>query len=473
MAETQPLRGGPVPDAPWRRALRELWWLARAAAPVIVSYYLHYAFGFVNLLSLGMWGGTAIGAYALANMTCALLAFAPATGVASALDTLCASSFARFGDGRQAGLHLQRGLTAVTLWYAAVLAIVHLGIPSVYAALGQADELAQPAAAYLRIVSLGLWPWMAFECLKRYVQANKQMRIPAAVLAVVAPLHLLAHWVSVWRRQASVAFTAVAWITVASYWAMFAGLAVCTLVWAALRPVWHPHQAKALVSAGFYSLAGPAMAEACGEYMAFELMTLFATYTGPTGLAAQAIAFSSMSMVYQLPHGAGAAAAVRIGRLLGRGDSAGARLSATVLVASSLAYSLLGSAFFVVCGGWWVRRYTHDAEVVAAAARLVLIAAAIEWTDATRGIVPGILRGMGRQRVAATINIGAYYLVVLPLAVVAVFGLHGGIGGLWVAFALGMCVLSGSYLYLISTIDWAREVERCAARLRPSPEATT
>ncbi|KAJ2284334.1 ethionine resistance protein [Coemansia sp. RSA 370] len=370
-------------------------------------------------------------------MTCSILAFAPATGVASALDTLCSASFAHFGGGRQVGLHLQRGLVAVTIWYAIVFVVIQLFIPSIYSFLGQPDELAAPAAAYLRILSLGLWPWMAFECLKRYIQANIQMRLPAMVLAAVVPLHLFNHWIFVWRNPDVSSFTAVAWITVASYWVMFIGLVACTLIWDALRPAWHSHRVKTLVSASFYSLAAPAMIETCGEYMAFEIMTLFATYLGPTSLAAQAIAFNSMSMVYQLPHGVGGAAAVRIGRLLGQRDGASARFSASVLV-----------------GG-----------VLAIASKLVLVTAAIEWTDATRGIVPGILRGMGKQRKAATINIGSYYFAVLPLGILAVFVLNKGIIGLWIAFSIGMSILSGSYIYLISRTDWDKEVEQCTARI--------
>ncbi|KAJ2109148.1 hypothetical protein GGF48_005781, partial [Coemansia sp. RSA 921] len=90
---------------------------------------------------------------------------------------------------------------------------------------------------------------------------------------------------------------------------------------------------------------------------------------------------------------------------------------------------------------------------------------AIEWTDATRGIVPGILRGMGKQRKAATINIGSYYFAVLPLGILAVFVLNKGIIGLWIAFSIGMSILSGSYIYLISRTDWDKEVEQCTARI--------
>ncbi|KAJ2734963.1 ethionine resistance protein [Coemansia sp. BCRC 34962] len=412
-------------------------------------------------------GKEALSAYALANMTCAMLVFAPATGVASALDTLCTASFARFGGGREAGLYLQRGLAAATLWYCVVVATIELFLSPIYALLGQQDDLAQPATQYLRILLFGLWPWMAFECLKRYTQANTRMHLPTVALAAVALLHLLNHWLFIWRQPDGVLFTTVAWITVASYWAMFLVLAVCTMFWDELRLVWRVSELKRLVSVQFFSLAIPAMIEACGEYIAFELMTLFATYLGPTSLAAQAIAFNSMSMVYQLPHAVGGAAAVRVGRLLGQGDSAGARFAVNVLVAGGLVYSIFGTFFFAIFGRQWVALYTRDEDVLVAARELIAIVVLIEWTDSTRGIVPGILRGMGRQRLAASINIASYYLGVLPLATLAVVGLGWGIVGLWAAFALGMSVLSGLYIAAVISTDWNREVELCATRIAP------
>ncbi|KAJ1905281.1 ethionine resistance protein [Coemansia sp. IMI 209127] len=284
------------------------------------------------------------------------------------------------------------------------------------------------------------------------------------VLAVVAPLHWLNHWYFVWRYPDNVSFTTVAWITVFSYWAMFLGLVSCTLFFDALRPAWHSNGVKSLVATSFYSLAVPAMVEACGEYVAFELMTLLATYLGPVSLSAQAIAFNSMSMLYQLPHAVGGAAAVRVGRLLGEGNPTGARFAALVLVGGGLAYSMFGTVFFYVYGSRWVSTYTKDADVLAVASQLISIAALTEWADATRGIIPGILRGLGKQRRAASINVASYFLIILPLGTLAVFVLDKGIVGLWIAFALGMSLLSGSFLHTIATLDWAREADRSVAR---------
>ncbi|KAI9506158.1 ethionine resistance protein [Coemansia spiralis] len=463
--EAQPLQGTIRPSLR-QRTIQELNWLIKASTPLVGSYYLHYSFGFFNLISLGKWGGQALGAFALSNMTCTILAFAPAAGIASALDTLCSAAFVHSNSKRYVGLYLQRGLVAVSLWYVVVFFIIQLTMPSIYAFLGQPEELATPAVLYLRTISFGLWPWMAFECLKRYVQANTQMRLPALVLAGASLLHLFNHWFFVWHQPGEeVSFVAVAWITAISYWVMFLGLAACTLFCDSLRPAWHANGMKSLISTRFYSLAVPAIVEACGEYMAFELMTLLATYLGPTSLAAQAIAFNSMSMVYQLPHGVGGAAAVRIGQLLGMGNREGARFAASVLVVGGLAYSAIGTLFFTFYGSQWVATYTKDADVVAVASKLVVIAAFIEWTDATRGIVPGILRGLGKQRRAASINIASYYFVVLPFGIFSIYILNKGIVGLWVAFALGMSILSGAFIYTVATVNWDREIGLCAARI--------
>ncbi|KAJ1872937.1 ethionine resistance protein [Coemansia sp. RSA 1722] len=207
------------------------------------------------------------------------------------------------------------------------------------------------------------------------------------------------------------------------------------------------------------------MVEACGEYMAFELMTLLATYLGPTSLAAQAIAFNSMSMVFQLPHAVGGAAAVRIGQLLGRGHALYAAFSSRVLIVGGLLYSIIGSLFFMTYGSRWVSIYTKDEDVLAVARKLIYFVALLEWTDATRGIVPGILRGMGKQKRAAVINVSSYYFVVLPVASLAIYGFGMGIFGLWSAFAVGMTLLSGWYIATTVTADWHKEAELCVDRI--------
>ncbi|KAJ1997272.1 ethionine resistance protein, partial [Coemansia thaxteri] len=86
--------------------------LVRSSIPLALSSLLQFSFQFVNILSLGHLGATELAAAALANMTLLLLISAPSVGLASALDTFCATAFTGSPDKTLVGFHLQRGLIA-------------------------------------------------------------------------------------------------------------------------------------------------------------------------------------------------------------------------------------------------------------------------------------------------------------------------------------------------------------------------
>lgn len=70
----------------------------------------------------------------------------------------------------------------------------------------------------------------------------------------------------------------------------------------------------------------------------------------------------------------------------------------------------------------------------------------------------GIARGGGFQQIGAYVNLGAYYLVGIPMGLLLGFHLHLNAKGLW------MGTLSGSVLQVIilaivtALTDWQKEV---------------
>lgn len=71
---------------------------------------------------------------------------------------------------------------------------------------------------------------------------------------------------------------------------------------------------------------------------------------------------------------------------------------------------------------------------------------------------PGVARGCGRQHLGAYVNLGAYYLVGLPAAVVLgfVFGWRGK--GLWLGLNLGSLVQSTLLSVVTCSTDWRKQV---------------
>ncbi|KAJ2388619.1 ethionine resistance protein, partial [Coemansia sp. RSA 2559] len=110
--------------------------LIRSGIPVALAYLLQSGFSFVNIMSLGHLGADELAAAALGNMTVFMLVNAPATGLASALDTFCSTAFTGSRDRTLVGFHLQRGIIAVTVHFAIVLPVLIYIVP-IFALLRQ------------------------------------------------------------------------------------------------------------------------------------------------------------------------------------------------------------------------------------------------------------------------------------------------------------------------------------------------
>jgi len=70
----------------------------------------------------------------------------------------------------------------------------------------------------------------------------------------------------------------------------------------------------------------------------------------------------------------------------------------------------------------------------------------------------GIARGCGWQHIGAFINLGAYYLVATPLAVVLCFVLHLGSRGLWMGLLIGKTVQALCFASITALTNWQKQV---------------
>lgn len=70
----------------------------------------------------------------------------------------------------------------------------------------------------------------------------------------------------------------------------------------------------------------------------------------------------------------------------------------------------------------------------------------------------GIARGCGWQHVGAYVNLGAYYLVATPLAVLLCFVLHLGSKGLWTGLLIGNVAQVTSFAVITALTNWQKQV---------------
>lgn len=73
----------------------------------------------------------------------------------------------------------------------------------------------------------------------------------------------------------------------------------------------------------------------------------------------------------------------------------------------------------------------------------------------------GVAKGSGWQHIGAYVNLGAFYLVGLPVAVVLGFPLHFRGKGLSIGIVVGSAVQSTLLAFITGFTNWTKQVHNC------------
>lgn len=76
----------------------------------------------------------------------------------------------------------------------------------------------------------------------------------------------------------------------------------------------------------------------------------------------------------------------------------------------------------------------------------------------------GAARGCGWQNLCSIINLGAYYVVAIPCAVLFAFYLHIGGMGLWMGIICGLCVQIIALIAVNFFTTWDQEASKAMDR---------
>ena len=82
--------------------------------------------------------------------------------------------------------------------------------------------------------------------------------------------------------------------------------------------------------------------------------------------------------------------------------------------------------------------YIEDAAVVSLAAVLLPIAAAFQIFDGLQVVGGGLMRGMGRPKAGAIVNLIGFYVIGLPLGWLLGFPMGLGVIGIWWGLVAGL-----------------------------------
>ncbi|KAI7877247.1 MATE efflux family protein [Lichtheimia hyalospora FSU 10163] len=443
----------------------EFRWLLYNSIPLVGTYLLQNAMQIASVFSLGHLGPVELAAAALGTMFANVSAWSVVLGTATALDTFCAQAYTGARDKTLVGVYLQRSLLIMAILFIPI-AVVWWYATSILLALNQDPELALKAGLFLRWFLIGAPAFMAFECCKKYMQAQGLMKPPTYAMIIAFPTSFFLNWILVHWEPVSLGFVGAPLGTAISYWVML--LVLLVYIWKVRgSEAWGGWSREALREWWpFLKLAIPGILMVCSEWWAFEIAALAASYLGTTDLAAQSIVLSTISATFTIPYGISVAASNRVGNSLGEGLSLKSKRAAYTALIFAVGFGAGNSTLLLVTRSFFGYLFTSDPNVVIRVSQILPLCALFQIADALYGVSSGVFRGMGRQHVAAWINLLAYYVVGLPIGYVITFQHGWGLAGIWSSLCFAIWLSAAGEVAFLSTINWKKEVEIARARVK-------
>ncbi|MFN2398606.1 MAG: MATE family efflux transporter [Gemmatimonadaceae bacterium] len=412
------------------------------ALPIVVVQVGMMAMGVVDTIMVGHVNATSLAAVAVGNLYFFSLAVF-GIGTLMALDPIVAQAV---GAGADIAVSraMQRGLLLAVALSAAVSALLWPGEP-LLAYLRQPEDVIPVAAEYARVSIVGVFPLLAFVVLRQSLQAMGRMT-PILITVITANiLNALLNWVLIYGNLGSPALGAVgsAWSTAISRWLLV--IMLMTMGWHEIgKHVKTPR--REVFSSGplwrMLVLGVPIGFQHQLEYGVFAVVAVLMGQLGTTQVAAHQVAINLASLTFMVPLGISAAAAVRAGHAVGRGDPEQAARSAWASLAFGGAFMLLSAFAFIIAPGVLARIYTSDGAVLALAISLIPIAGVFQVFDGLQAVAAGVLRGMGDTRVPLYANLIGFWLVGMPVSLLLGFTAGTGPTGLWWGLVVGLAVVA-------------------------------
>lgn len=321
--------------------------------------------------------------------------------------------------------------------------------------LRQTPEVTAMARRYLAIISISVYPLMAFMGLKSFWDAHEKTTIPMAITLIGVCLNALLNWLLIFGNLGfpRMELDGAAIATLITRLFMYLTLMIYTYRGKSMRPLalrwsrglYHAHTIREIFRLGL-----PSGFQYFFEIGAFSGAAIMAGWLGSNELAAHGIAINLAAVTYMAASGFSAAGAIRAGYAFGLRDRKKVRLSGLAAVYLAFGFMGVSALFFLLSRNILPGLFTTDAQVATIAAQLLAIAALFQLSDGVQSVGLGITRGIKEVKLPTIITLIAYWIVGLPGAYLLGFNFQLGIAGMWYGLSLGLTISAFWLIFLFN-----------------------
>lgn len=442
---------------------KQLW----LAGPLVCVSLLQYSLQLISIMFVGHLGELSLSGASMATSFATVTGFSLFMGMASALDTLCGQSYGA-KQYHMLGIYMQRAML-ILMVVSIPVAVIWFSTGSILKLVGQDPDIAEEAGLYARFMLPSLFAYGLLQCLVRFLQ-TQNIVLPMMLSSGIATLlHVVICWILVFKSGLGSKGAALA--NAISYWNNVILLALYVKFSSSCAKTWTGFSTEALHDIiAFVKLAIPSAGMVCLEMWSFEMIVLLSGLLPHPKLETSvlSICLNTAGVMWMIPFGLSGAVSTRVSNELGAGHPRTARLAVIVVLVVAIVVGILIGSIIISIRKFLGYAYSNEVEVVQYVATMMPILAASNFLDGLQCVLSGSVRGCGWQEIGAYINLGAYYLVGIPLAVLLAFVLHIGGKGLWFGIIGALLVQVALLVTITIRTNWDSEAKKARERVYES-----
>jgi len=174
------------------------------------------------------------------------------------------------------------------------------------------------------------------------------------------------------------------------------------------------------------------------EVAAFDFSAIMMGWLGTDSLAAHQIAINLATISYMTTSGLASAATIRVSNELGKRNFEKLKDVAYTLILIALVFMTLWAILFIVGRNFLPTIYIDNADVIAIASPLIVIAGFFQLSDGAQVVCTGALRGLQDVKIPSALVFIAYWVIGLPLGYYLGFKAGYGSVGIWYGLLIGL-----------------------------------
>ncbi|XP_064984357.1 protein DETOXIFICATION 48-like [Musa acuminata AAA Group] len=448
-------------------AAEEMRAIGKISIPTALTGLVLYSRAMISMLFLGGLGQLELAGGSLSIGFANITGYSVLSGLAMGMEPICGQAFGA-KQRKLLGLTLQR--TILLLLSASIpIAFLWLNMKRILLWCGQDERISSTAHIFITFAIPDLFFLSVLHPLRIYLR-SQNITFPVTYCSLVSVvLHVPLNYLLVVHLKMGIAGVALAMV-----WTNL-NLFICLLLFVLCSGVCKDSWVRPSMDclrgwSTLLKLAAPSCVSVCLEWWWYEFMVLFSGLLAnpKAAVASMGILIQTTSLVYVFPSALSLGVSTRVGNELGANRPAKARTAAVVSLACAVLLGLAAMVFTTSMRHQWGRLFTNDAETLKLTALALPIAGLCELGNCPQTTGCGVLRGSARPTTGANINLGSFYLIGLPVAILLSFVGKMGLPGLWLGLLAAQASCAAIMAYVLAGTDWRMEVERARELTRAS-----